>query len=273
MGRRLTLVAGSGTLAPLVAAAARQNGDTLQIIDIAGHGDMDGAGVLEIPVARAEELIAAIRSFSPTHLVLAGAVHLSDADRERLANAHGLGWVARAFGDVGLAVAGLLYYTVRGIKLVGADKLVPDLLASRGQIAGPILDDRAFGQARRALKLARRIGATDLGQAVVVSGGRPVAAEDAGGTETLIARVAALREAGLVGNGSQSLILAKARKPRQPRFVDLPSIGRQTIVSAANAGIGIVAVEAGASLVLERPELVAEADARGVSVVGVAIDG
>ena len=115
---------------------------------------------------------------------------------------------------------------------------------------------------------ARAIGQLDLGQAIVFSGGRPVAAEDAGGTDELLARVAALRERGLIG-ASFPIILAKARKPGQPRFVDLPTVGPQTIVGAAAAGISIVAVEAGESLLLEREALQREADAGGVSVIGV----
>ena len=84
----------------------------------------------------------------------------------------------------------------------------------------------------------------------------------------MLDRVAALRQAGLVGNGTAPLILAKALKPKQPRFVDLPSVGAETVRKAAAAGITILAVEAGRSLALEREALAAEADARGVSVIG-----
>ena len=98
--------------------------------------------------------------------------------------------------------------------------------------------------------VARAIGRLDLGQAVVVSGDRPIAAEDAGGTDALLQRVAQLRELGHFGDGAAPLILAKALKPRQPKFVDLPTIGPETIVKAAEAGIAAVIVEAKRSLVL-----------------------
>ena len=59
------------------------------------------------------------------------------------------------------------------------------------------------------------------------------------------------------------------KKPRQERRADLPTIGPDTIDGAARAGLRGVAVEAGETLILERGETVARADARGVFLVGV----
>jgi DUF1009 family protein len=64
------------------------------------------------------------------------------------------------------------------------------------------------------------------------------------------------------------LVLAKARKPKQPGFVDLPAIGSDTVVRAAEAGIAVIAVEAKASLLLDREAIEREATARNVTVIG-----
>ncbi len=269
MPRRLTLIAGSGSLVPLIAAAAKRHGDTLQVIDVVARGDLTGDVVSAIPLSQAEAVIAAVKSFRTSHMVLAGAVHISDAEREGLAKAFGFaGRVAKSLGDVGFAGMILVYCRLIGVKLIGAHEVAPDLLAPEGLIAGPALTAEATEFARGALKAARAVGAIDLGQSIVCSGDRPVAAEDAGGTDALLTRVAALRAAGIVGNGTAPLILAKALKPKQPRFVDLPSVGAETVRKAAAAGIAILAVEAGRSLALEREALTAEANARGVSVIG-----
>ena len=170
--------------------------------------------------------------------MLAGGVHLSDADRAGLASAFGVaGRLARdVVGDIGIAGMILLYAKANRIKLIGAHEIAPELLAPEGHIAGPALDPALASSARAALTAARAIGAIDLGQAVVLSGDRPIVAEDAGGTDALLARAAALRAAGLAGNSGAPLILAKARKPKQPSFVDLPAIGAQTVAGAAEAG-------------------------------------
>ena len=72
MSRRLTLIAGSGALAPLMADAARRNGDALQVIDLVGRNDIEGDRVEHVALANASRLIAAVREFPTTHLILAG---------------------------------------------------------------------------------------------------------------------------------------------------------------------------------------------------------
>jgi DUF1009 family protein len=267
--RRLTLIAGSGTLPPLMAAAARRNGDALQVIDLLGRDDLVGDRVERIGLAQAAELIEAVKAFRTSHMVLAGGVHISDADREGLVNAFGFaGRVARVAGDIGIASMILLFCRMNRIKLIGAHEIAPDLLAPEGHIAGPPLDPALATSARIALNAARTIGTIDLGQSVVVSGNRPIAAEDTGGTDTLLARVAQLRAAALAGNAGMPLVLAKSRKPKQPSFVDLPAIGAQTVTNAAAAGIAVIVVEAKGTLLLDRQAIVREAAAHSITVVG-----
>ncbi len=59
-----------------------------------------------------------------------------------------------------------------------------------------------------------------------------------------------------------------ARPAQDPRF-DLPVVGPDTLRAASEARLAVLAFEAGCTLVLEREVLAAEADARGVAVVGV----
>ena len=272
MARRLTLIAGSGSLVPLVAEAAKRHGDTLQVLDLVGRGDVSGDLVLPASVSDPAAIIQALRAFRSTHAVLAGGVHLSDSDREAMARAFGpIGKLGRSLGDVGLAGAMLLYSRFIGVTLVGVQEIAADLQAAEDIIAGPVVTAAVRDAAAFALQAARTIGRIDLGQSVVSSGRRVIAAEDAAGTDALIERVGVLRSRGLVGDGAMPLILAKARKPRQPSFVDLPAIGPGTIANAAAVGITVVAVEAKRSLLLDRPALIAAAAEKGVSVIGLTI--
>ena len=269
MARRVTLVAGGGNLVPHVASAIRDRGDILQVVDLVGRPEIVADQVLRETLSDAAALLAGIRAFGPSHMVLAGGVHITDTDRRGLADAFGLaGKLASGLGDIGLAGMILLYSKTQGWKLVGAHEVAPELLAPTGQIAGPPLQEALATVAASAIRAAKAIGAIDLGQSVVVSASRPIAAEDAGGTDSLLRRVAELRAAGLVGERHGTLVLAKARKPKQPSFVDLPAIGVDTITRAAEAGVSVVAVEAGASLLLDRKHIGDEAQARGVTVVG-----
>jgi DUF1009 family protein len=272
MIRRLTLIAGSGALPPLVCASAARAGAVLQVIDLIGRGDLRGEAVLRLPVSDAQAIADAILAFRSTHLVAAGGVTISDRDRQSIASALGLpGQLARSLGDIALALAFFAHFRLAGVRVIGAHDVVADLLAPDGHIAGPPARSELLAYGQRGLNAARAIGRIDLGQSIVMSGPRPVAAEDAGGTDALLERVARLREAGMVGDGAAPLILVKAMKPSQPKFVDLPAIGPDTIVNAAAAGITAIMVEAGRSLVLERSEVTQRASSLGVSVVGLSV--
>ncbi len=270
MTRRVTLVAGRGELVPHVAGAVRRHGDVLQVIDLVGRPSIDADEIVRTSMDAADELLGSIRAFGPSHLVFAGGVHITDAIRRAVAKAFGTsaGAVVGGLGDVGLWGQIQLYCKSQGYELVGAHEVAPDLLAPNGHIGGPPLTPERQSVAAYALNAARAIGAIDLSQAIVVSAQRPIAAEDIGGTDDLIARVAHLRKAGLTGDSGGQLVLAKVPKPGQPHFIDLPAIGPQTVIGDSDAGIGTIVVEAGATLLLDRPSIEREAVARGVAVVG-----
>ena len=64
-------------------------------------------------------------------------------------------------------------------------------------------------------------------------------------------------------------VLVKMAKPGQERRADLPAIGPGTITVAAASGLHGIAIEAAATLVLDRTALIAAADRVGIFVVGV----
>jgi DUF1009 family protein len=64
-------------------------------------------------------------------------------------------------------------------------------------------------------------------------------------------------------------VLVKVGKPGQERRADRPTIGPRTVALAAEAGLAGIAVEAGATIVLDRDEVISAADPAGLFVVGV----
>ena len=269
-GRRLAIVAGKGLLAPRVAAAALNAGDVVLVLALSPLEVPAGVTVRAASTLDTVGLIAAIREFGATHVVLAGAVALGEADRHAIAGA--LGGQSGGTGDVALSQrVGENLQRLTGAELVGLHAIMPELLAPSGHIAGPELQQEDIATGRLALEGARAIGRLDLGQAVVAAGTRLVAAEDVAGTDDLLRRVARYRDAGLIGGKGTMVALGKAVKPQQPDFVDLPAIGPDTVVNAAAAGVRLIAIEAHRTLLLDRSTLAAQADRLGVSIVG--LDG
>lgn len=272
MPRRLSVLAGSGALVSHVVEAALAAGDVVQVVGFAPQPERSGVVLVAGDLRNPTGAIAAIAAFKTTHVVLAGGLTISDGDREVLAGFAG-GGPGGAQGDAALSSVTAAIEKFSGAKVIGVHDVAADILADAGRIAGRAPTDAELAAARQGLAAAREIGRLDLGQAVVIAGRRVVAAEDVGGTDELLARVAAHRDAGRIGDGAGPFVLAKAAKPQQPLHVDLPAIGPDTIAGAAAAGIGVIAVEAARSLILERAALVAAAERHGIAVVGLGADG
>lgn len=274
MARKLTLVAGSGALVPHAITAARRAGFEVQVLTVKPRPDLDWPLIKPLNLRNPLAIVWDLKAFGTTHLAMVGGVSISDTVRERIARFLG-GKKPEAressTGDASLSNLARVLKTMTGATLVGVHELAPDLLAGEGLLAGPEPATAQREAAAFALKLAREIGRLDIGQAVVVSGKRVIGVEDIAGTDALLARVAQYRRDGLAGDGTSPLVLAKAVKPQQPLFADLPAIGPETIAEASEAGIGTVAIEAGHTLLIEREQLFAAAEAAGVSVLGMTI--
>ena len=99
-----------------------------------------------------------------------------------------------------------------------------------------------------------------------------LAVEAQEGTDAMLRRVADLPPALRGSAEAPQGVLAKAPKPIQDRRIDMPTIGLATVQRAAKAGLAGIVGEAGGVLVLDREQVIAEADALGLFILGVAHD-
>jgi hypothetical protein len=107
----------------------------------------------------------------------------------------------------------------------------------------------------------------DVGQAAVVASGFTLAIEAAEGTDGVLARCAALPVSAR-GGEKRNGVLVKMPKPGQERRVDLPTVGVETLKGAHAAGLAGIAVEAGATLVIDIDAVRREADSLSLFVYG-----
>lgn len=268
MPPRLALIAGSGALVPEAIRAAREKGWDVALFDVAGRADLAGENVTRLSFADTRQMVATLRASGASHVCAVGAIELSDAQRRSLIQfvglVNGIGGIADRILTATFAAAA----RGRGIRIIGVDELLPQLVAPEGHFAGPADKVPPAARCAAALRAARAVGTLDMGQAAVLSGDRIIAAEGIERTDGLIARVAGYVASGLVDATAGNLILAKCLKPRQPRYLDMPAIGPDTVTGCAGAGIAAIVVEAGGTLLIERARLEALASERGVAIVG-----
>lgn len=146
-----------------------------------------------------------------------------------------------------------------GIELLPATTFLEDLLPQPGQVAGPQIKKRRQEDAEFGFRIAKEMSRLDVGQTVVVKNGTVLAVEAFEGTNETVKR------GGALGRGKATM--AKVSKPNQDMRFDVPVIGPDTIRSAAEAGVEVIAIEAGKTLLLGKDELLRIARERGVSVV------
>lgn len=139
-----------------------------------------------------------------------------------------------------------------GITLLPATTFLEHLMPPQGLVAGPKIKERRWQDARYGLGIAKETSRLDIGQTVVVKNGTVLAVEAFEGTNE------AVKRGGALGRGGATMV--KVSKPGQDMRFDVPVIGPDTIQTAAEAGVDVVAVEAGRTLVLGWDEVVARCE-------------
>ncbi len=158
----------------------------------------------------------------------------------------------------------------RGLRVLGAHEIAPDLVAVEGHVAGPRVPQSALDDAAIAMDAARAIGERDIGQAAVAVNGLVVAVEAAEGTDAMLERVADLHYKGRVKWSGRAGVLAKCAKPQQDLRVDMPTIGPDTVAGVVRAHLAGIVVEAGRVMIAERDKTIAAAKESGTFILGAA---
>jgi DUF1009 family protein len=149
-----------------------------------------------------------------------------------------------------------------GITLLPATTFLENLLPPPGLVCGPTPTAKQLADVVFGFRMAKEMSRLDVGQSVVVKRGTVLAVEAFEGTDECIKR------GGALGRGEATLV--KVSKPNQDLRFDVPVVGPRTIKTAFEAGLSVVAVEAGRTLVLEWEEVRTLCERHRISLVATA---
>jgi UDP-2,3-diacylglucosamine hydrolase len=154
-------------------------------------------------------------------------------------------------------------YLRQGMEIVPGTEFAPDLLAAPGVLTKtkptPAIDrDIELGW-----KIAKEMGRLDIGQSVTVRDRTVLAVEAIEGTDACIQRTGQVCPRG-------GFTLIKVAKPQQDRRFDQPTIGLQTIQQMKRSGGKAIAIEAGETIIVDRDEVLRQADEAGIAIVSIA---
>ncbi|MFN0278448.1 MAG: LpxI family protein [Pyrinomonadaceae bacterium] len=147
-----------------------------------------------------------------------------------------------------------------GIEIIDSTYFIQDQLAPEGVLTKRKPTESEKENIEYGLHIADEIARLDLGQTIVVSAKACVAIEAMEGTDATIKR------AGELANGK--LTVVKVAKPNQDMRFDVPVVGVPTISSMIEAGANCLSITAGKTLIFDRDEMVALANANKICVIG-----
>jgi DUF1009 family protein len=271
----LGIVAGGGDLPVAVAKAAKEDGRTVFVVALQGSADarIETFDHAWVGLGEAGKAVKALKGAGCGEVLMVGKL-MRPKFSELKVDAKGVVAAARIAaaarrGDDALLRAVADLFAEEGFKVIGVADAAPGLLAPAGPLGRRAPDAQNEQDIAKAFAIVRALGAHDVGQAAAVCEGLTLAVEAAEGTDAMIARIATLPEHFRGTPKKHRGVLVKAVKPVQDGKTDLPVIGPDTVKNAAAVGLAGIAVEAGRALILNREELVREADRLGLFVTGV----
>ena len=273
MHRPIAILAGGGSLPPLVAAAARRKGRFPVVLAIAGEADPGSFAPSPVHVVRWGEIGRMFRLTEQTQCqeaVLIGSISKRPDFKALKPDLGTIKLIPRILQLMQRSDGSLLDGVTRifeenGIRIVSPLAIAPDLALPEGCLTGTVSADSAW-DVEVALKAALDVGQRDIAQGAVAIGGEIAAVEDSRGTDAMLDCIISLRKEGAIPRSGG--VLVKCLKPLQDGRHDLPTIGPRTAERAAAAGLSGVAAEAGRSILVGRDETVEAFRRSGLFLMG-----
>ena len=267
MERSLALMCGAGMLPARMAEEARRRGWRViaftfdEALEIAGRVDR----VVPARITALGPVLAALQENGISAALFSGRFSMPDvlrADRGAVdAVARGFEEQAGSRIDARLADAVIATLAGLGVEVLDQREFLGDWLFGAGCWSARTPTEAEWGDVRRGLDVARGVAEARIGQTVVIKHGAVVAVEAVEGTTETIRRGAAL-------GGPGAVVVKAVARDHDYRF-DAPLVGPETLRAATEAGVTVVALEAGRVLLFDRCETLRIADTAGIAVVGV----
>lgn len=265
------LIAGNGTF-PLsfareakargvAVAAVAHKGETLEALE----AEVDS--IVWVKVGQLGKMITAFQKAGVRRAVMAGGINKVRSLGAIRPDFRGVRFLARAVsrGDDAILRGLAKEFETAGIEIVPSTLFLERMLSKTGLMAGPAISDEARSDIRLGCGVLAALGPLDVGQSVIVERGIVLAIEAIEGTD------AALRRAGALGRGSA--VIVKMSKQGQDMRFDVPAVGPGTIAVMKECGVKVLALEAGATLLLDDEEFLADAKRASISVIGIDREG
>ncbi len=259
------LIAGGGQFPLMISKAARKRG--LRVIAVAHLGETDQSlsdqvdEIVWIKLGQLGPLLKAFRRNGVNKALMAGSINKKRIFDDLRPDLKGLSLISKlaVFHDDDILGALAKELDKEGIEIVSSVTHLPELLAppecfTKRKPGKSEKEDIDFGW-----EVAKELGRLDIGQCVVVRNKTVLALEAIDGTDETILRGGRIAK--------EKAVVVKVSKPQQDLRFDVPSVGLDTVKVLSQVRASVLAIEAGKTLMFDKPEMISHADKAGISII------
>jgi DUF1009 family protein len=265
--RPLALIAGQGTYPIMVAAAARAAGVPLKLVAFEEETPPELVASFTrqdhrmLKVGQLGHMLDALKDFGAGYALMAGQI----TPRRLFKGLHPDLKATRILLSLKRRNAETIFGAIAreieqiGVTLLDARSFLDDHLASAGCMTGrkfPIDGDYV----EHGVHIARESARLDIGQGCVVRKGTVLAVEAFEGTDEMLRRAGNFK--------TDEALFVKTVKTRQDWRFDVPCFGQRTLETMREAKITAAALETGKVILLDKPAVLTQAKAWGISLLG-----
>jgi len=261
------MIAGAGELPEIIARCACAAGSPVPTVALSAHIAAQLTPycptLAQYGPGQLTKIIRAFQRYQVQQVVMVGKVEkrfLFENPRLDLRVLRGLSRL-RDYRDVTLLHAIIAAFAEAGLEVIEQTRLLDDLVTPDGVLGKRRPSRRAWDDMRYGFARAKQLAALDIGQTIVVRRQTVLAVEALEGTDATIARGCQY--------GGRGTVVVKVSRPQQDMRFDVPTVGLHTLQQVVAGRAAVLAVEAGTTLMVRLPELVAIADAHRVALVGI----
>ncbi len=164
-------------------------------------------------------------------------------------------------GDNTLLTTILSYIESKGLSVISATDILPNLLTKQGVMTHQKPNTSDLKSINLGIKFLEDISRYDISQACVVENNCIIALEGLEGTASMISRIKEINKGGA--------ILVKMPKKGQTLKIDMPTIGLETIQQCIASNIKGVVIKAEETIVLNKEEVINFANKHKMFIISV----
>jgi DUF1009 family protein len=157
-----------------------------------------------------------------------------------------------------------------GIELLSSATFLSHLLVPEGTLTARKPSAAEMVDIRLGWKAAKALATLDIGQTAVAGEGTVIALEGMEGTDACVLRAGEIARS---QGGNATLAVVKVAKPHQDLRFDIPVLGLESLRVFPSAGVRVLAVEAGSTLIFDREAFLQEANTLQLAVLAFKAEG